>query len=84
MCVCVLAIFTSFFINLSHAGDVILRAIPFEILRGAEWKKNKNMWGGGPRKNLNMWGGVHEKIKICEGGSAKFSIRPRPSGSQME
>ena len=41
------------------------RAIPFEILRGAEWKKIiKNMWG------------VGEKIKISEGGSAKFSIPP--------
>ena len=36
---------------------VVLRAIPFEILRGEEWKKN--MWGG-PQKNKNMWGGLQK------------------------
>ena len=34
----------------------VLRAIPFEILRGAEWEK--------------IWGGSVKKIKICGGGVA--------------
>ena len=36
------------------------------------------MYGGRRKKIKYVQGGVGEKIKICEGGSAKFSIPPPP------
>ena len=41
------------------------RAIPFEIPRGAEWKKNKNMWGWSAKTKKSNKGGVPKKM--CPG-----------------
>ena len=47
---------------------------------GGSAKKMKicggDMWGGGSAKKIKYMGGVGEKMKICEGGSAKISIPP--------
>ncbi len=54
-----------------------VRVIPFDILRGAEWKK-KNYVGGGSAEKIKYVRRVGEKIKICEGDSTTFSILPPP------
>ncbi len=47
-------------------------------MQGGSTKKKKKICTGGLAKKIKYVPGVGEKIKICEGGSAKFSIPPPP------
>ena len=59
-----------------------LRAIPFEILRGADWKQKIKMWGGGVHEKKCGGGGVRGKNKMY-GGFSRNNVGGRPGFSPV-